>query len=525
MFAGQLEKDRRNADDVRKLRLERLRQVREQERAIASGHAQLYKDCIGNRKRVREDLLREKLVRDERSLQRSLALHWQRSLIDTGYAHRTANHHKNSRSMDARREDAVEAQRSAVVAQRGKDALNEFRNQRATSARAATEAADRRFQNVKETSFVDREEARSAAEARAATVIARSIIMQSAMSSSLSSSSASAAAAAVTQNKQRVRQGALKVQDRGNVTLRVQARVFRHGSGGNDGFFDEQEPFTIVNDVGLAEQEASRKRFGQVLRELVHRKVSTVRAYVAKKATRRRPTDPQHDAFEADLALLSSVDKAAARSAKRRSSGADVSVISRGTTTAAEMESLRDFEGEFFGNVSTGGEDFASPPVAQPTPPAWVIPSGIPQRGASTKRASPVNDATEKPRTAPVSSSTVPQLPPPAWQDVAVDASILSVSTSHVGTDDATLTVSMRVKGEESKEVSFQAFFQDEEDVEEGGDGVEEDGKGDKEGTKEVAAAAAAAPLPSAAGPDDKRATDDDVSEVITPFAKAKLEE
>ena len=430
MFAGQIEQQHRLADDVRKLRIERLRQVREQEKVIANGHASEYKEFIGKRKRAREDILRDKLLREERTLQRNLAEQWQRSLIDTGHAHRTAMLHKKNRTFSDNK-NTVNAQRMASVEHRGKVALEQYRNVREANIKATTEGAKQRLNKVREMGASDREDARAAAEAKAAGIIARSLI-------AAQNSTMSTGEGLVRIQRGSVQQGALKVQERGVVTLPVQAVIQRHTDE------NEHGSFSMFNNVGVAEEQTMKKRFGLVLRELQHRKVSTARARIAQKTLRQNNNHNNNnssssrttagiswaEAFESDLALLSSVDNAAARAMKRRNAidvarsavtgsvRAFESVFFRSehptatdmrsenipSSSSSSLERIRQQEVNFLDDSREDEPDdddeeeeeidsigdhrhrhtaAARMTTAQPRPPAWVIPAATPAMGAN----------------------------------------------------------------------------------------------------------------------------------------------
>ena len=477
MFAGQLEQQHRLADDVRKLRIERLRQVREQEKAIANGHASEYKEFIGKRKRAREEILRDKLLREERTLQRNLAEQWQRSLVDTGDAHRTAMLHKKNRSYSDNK-NTVNAQRMATVEQRGKVALEQYRNVREANNKATTEGAKQRLNKVREMGASDREDARAAAEAKAAGIIARSLI-------AAQNSSMSTGEGLVRVQRGSVQQGALRVQERGVVTLPVQAVIQRHTDE------NEHGSFSMFNDVGVAEEQTMKKRFGLVLRELQHRKVSTARARVAQKALRQNNNHNNGssssrtaagicwaDAFESDLALLSSVDNAAARAMKRRNAIDMARSAVTGSVTAFESEFFRsehptatDMRTERTPSSSSsavrqqednywddGREDndeqeeeevdsiedhrhhhtaSARMTTVQPRPPAWVIPAATPAMGGNRSvyarklqqqqlQQQPSQQQQQQHTSQQLPPSQLPRQHPPPQQHLGIPSSVVT---------------------------------------------------------------------------------------------------
>lgn len=524
MFSGVLEAGQRHAEDLKKIRIDRLRQVRRQEKEIASGHSFWYKETICNRKRAREEILREKMTRDERNFHQNLALQWQQSLVDTGHAHRTAMEQTRNRSMMSSYKRMATARKHLSVVQRGKDALGVVRNMHDASNKTTTNMIDRRLNTIRETGVSDREDARAAAEAKAANIVARSLMAQN-------TSMASDGTA-----RRSVLQGAVKVQDRGKIQLKKQALVIHHDNRppfvvGSPGGSENLDSLSIVNEVRLAERDAMKKRFGLVLREMIHRKLSTARASLAKKSFR----GAKQDSLESDLALLSSVDNA--RASKR--SSADAAALL--TIHGAEGSSLRDFEGEFLtehfslssgqypdllADVSAAGDDDVDSidgPVAtrvgtkieQPRPPAWVIPSGMTKKVQATESQFPIQTHAQ---TQSQSQSQSRQSAPPSWQNMGImDTSVLSASTREPETEPGCsqakgcdgLVIPVTVKGQvNEEELSFEAFFERESEMDE----LEFEAEGLSEGEGMLAVRAEELRLRGALP------VDVDVSEVTIPF-------
>eukprot|EP00596_Hydrurales_sp_CCMP1899_P003507 CAMPEP_0119035552 /NCGR_PEP_ID=MMETSP1177-20130426/2615_1 /TAXON_ID=2985 /ORGANISM="Ochromonas sp, Strain CCMP1899" /LENGTH=858 /DNA_ID=CAMNT_0006993965 /DNA_START=124 /DNA_END=2700 /DNA_ORIENTATION=+ len=322
-FSGNLEETAYNQQSFNDARRLRLQQVRQQEKLISSSRCNAYRKLIDDRKNIKKTSLKEKLISQRKNQHDNLALAWQKALVDTGNAHRTAAQVTETKEVFNDEEWRLEKQREIASIQRGRDAAVLRNNKNRLQEQ---EDADRLEIGTlrKATIASDREDARATAEAKVAK-IDQQIFLKKLLALQTCDSRRSSNVVKLT------RQSALKIQDRGSVVAGT--NIVRHGKQYND-------ESLIVNYSDDAERSALKKQWTTVMKEMLHRKIIGSRAFFARKTIAMKQ---QAGRLEAELLILSLADKAVCRASKARNV-ASVKTIPQGVDSNA-------FEKEFLSST------------------------------------------------------------------------------------------------------------------------------------------------------------------------------
>jgi hypothetical protein len=243
-FSGNLEETAYNQQNFNDARLLRLQQVRQQEKLISSSRCNAYRKLIDDRKNRKKSFFKEKLISQRKVQHDDLALAWQKALVDTGNAHRTAAQVTQTKEVFNDEEWRLEKQRKIASVQRGREAAvlrnNKYRLQE-------QEDADRLERGTlrKATIASDREDARATAEAKVAKT-AQHIFLQKLLALQTCDSRRSSNVVKLT------KQSALRIQDRGSAVAGT--NIVRHGKQYND-------ESLIVNYSDDAERSALKKQW------------------------------------------------------------------------------------------------------------------------------------------------------------------------------------------------------------------------------------------------------------------------
>lgn len=223
-FSGNLKETAYNLQTFNDARLLRLQQVRQQEKLISSSRCNAYRKLIDDRKDLKKTTLKEKLLSQRKIEHDELALAWQKALVDTGNAHRTAAQVTETKEIFNDDEWRLEKQRRTASIQRGRDASVLKNNRIRLQEQIAADRLERGLLR-KATIASDREDARATAEAKVAK-IDQHVFLQKILALQAIDSRRSSNVVKLT------RQSALSIQDRGSAVAGTQ--IVRHGKPNND---------------------------------------------------------------------------------------------------------------------------------------------------------------------------------------------------------------------------------------------------------------------------------------------------
>ena len=302
MYAfGFIERKANGEELVKKLRLQRMQEVREQDRQLIAQRCSSYRDVIDDKKRAKRNALRSQKLASMRSQHDSLAKKWRKSLVDTGEAQRASK----AAALEYQRHEVQEKEKQLRV-----HTLNTVRVKAATHVvhtvqekrQATVQAKVQRRQLVSELQSSNREDARNAQEARLARIHAANATAVSA--------AAATGPRVILQAAAGQSSSSIRMQQSGPQA--VSAAVLRHG--------DTCADITVVQNTAPAEEEMSyRKIFTMVVQEMKNRTRAKARARVAVRTTAMTKSQ---DNLDTELALLHTLDRSGKRISRIKTSSA-----------------------------------------------------------------------------------------------------------------------------------------------------------------------------------------------------------
>ena len=278
----------------KKLRIQRLKEVREQERLIASRACMAYRDCINSRKESKASIIKENKVCGLQREQASLTRQWQSTLTAVGSAHRNAREITEVRNKKTDTNKQLQHKRRADELQRSKSAIKTIQE----NIQRVKQSSDRllELQQIRDQyQQSDREDAHAHGEsfkARQRLLESHSYVPEE-PHGNLS-----------VRNQSRVLQSALSIERR--FPIKVNATIIRHG-------LPHRDNTIIMNDAATEESIARRKTWAAVMTELLSRRKTIVRAREATNTVVRNKTV---EFLETELKLLELADKQGSRQSR-----------------------------------------------------------------------------------------------------------------------------------------------------------------------------------------------------------------
>ena len=249
-------------------RLRRLKEVRLQEKSIATDRCLLYREKISEQKQQRKNGKIDEKTNHLKQAHDSLAVNWQASLLDTGMAHRTAKKSSSFNFIQSKLVESNNMKRNLAAETREKEASKKLLEIMQES-NATLEERNRLLEIRRELSASNREDAKATAEARK--IVRVQQLQRKAEAASQYNGPV------VVREQPKAEQSALSVLDRG--VINIQARILRHGS-------DVSRDKSAVLSIAEAEDnKAIRKLFSRALEELKNKIKSKQRVRNATKSS------------------------------------------------------------------------------------------------------------------------------------------------------------------------------------------------------------------------------------------------
>ena len=293
MYAfGFIERKTNGEEIMRKLRLERLQEVRMQDQLLTRQRARSYRDIIDEKKRAKKSMLRAQKMSSMKSLHDQLAKQWRKSLVDTGEAQRAS---KLAALNTVRREEEASkevARTKKVESVRRKQAFQKVHEVVAQKQKIEVDKVERR-QAVVELQASNREDARRAQEARAIRVRMRT--------QSPSALAKETGPLIIKQGPAGQSSSSIRMQQSG--PQEVKAAVMKHGATMAD-------VSVVKNSAAKEESVCFKKVFSMVVQEMKNRTKAKARARVAVKTT---ALTKNQDTLENELQLLHTLDRSGSR--------------------------------------------------------------------------------------------------------------------------------------------------------------------------------------------------------------------
>lgn len=149
----------------KELRLDRLRQVREQEKSLSLARREIYRDKVDECKRSKKEVERQKKIESKVEEHGIFLNALQSALGDTGKSHRAATISTFERQTRSHQQELVKRTQKQRVDDRGKAANKKLLEATILNKEAAMRLLER-SQRVLDMKNSDREDARQAAESR-----------------------------------------------------------------------------------------------------------------------------------------------------------------------------------------------------------------------------------------------------------------------------------------------------------------------------------------------------------------------
>lgn len=310
--------------DYQTARLTRLQEVRQQEKLMSSTRCDEYRKIIRFRKKKKTEVVKEDLMIEQRARHDELAFARQSSLVDTGYAHRTAFEISSNALINSIRLKLLENKMRADANERGRIATIEGNDKLLAKQNLATSRINKI--NLRRCAIAsDREDARGTAEARVAR-FARELAAEKQRSFESTFSQK------LLSTKTLTPQGSNRVQDRG--TVRSNVNIIKYNAANMDDLM-------MINNCAAEERCALSRRWAAVMKEMVHRKCTASRGRAARNSLVAAHTVER---IEAELSLLAAADRASCRANVARSAAA---VRSGARHRETSQSSNLAFESEF----------------------------------------------------------------------------------------------------------------------------------------------------------------------------------
>ena len=290
-FFGNMEVQGKFDSISKLLRIQRLKEVREQERQISIKRCSSYRQCIDKRKADKTNLLRLSKREEKLNELKEMSQQWKTVSEESGLAHRHARNNQELASKKSSEKNICLEKHKIEVNRREKNALKRQQEIKLVSQRE--QLRQQILQNIKkDIRLSEREDAHAMGE----TYAARQHLLscQRDVLTRLHS-----VPAVYTQKK--VHQGAVSIEQR--FPVEVRARVIRHGVSTND-------KKMVMNEACVEEGTIMRKNWQAVMREMLNKIRTRVRARVAQQTVVRQKGV---QFLDSELQQLEAADKAHGR--------------------------------------------------------------------------------------------------------------------------------------------------------------------------------------------------------------------
>lgn len=290
-FLGSLEVQGKLDSYSKQLRIQRLKEVRQQENSIALKRCASYRQCIDERKSVKMCRLKEQKRNNKLNELDQLVNKWQGAVKESGGAHRLANDNVNILMKKTAADASLHRKRKAEEIQREKLAL-QIRQEQILEAQRESLRQQGLQQVKKEIRMSNREDAHAMGEAYAARQ--QLLDCQTAALDRMHS-------VPKVYMQSRVQQGAVSIEQR--FPVEVHARIWRHGARGRDD--------SVIRNGAFVEESAIMKKHWQlVMREMQNRIRTKVRARTAQRTVE---CQKGVQFLDSELQLLETADKSHGR--------------------------------------------------------------------------------------------------------------------------------------------------------------------------------------------------------------------
>lgn len=149
----------------KELRLDRLRQVREQEKSLSLARREIYRDKVDECKRSKKEVEMQKKIKSTAEEHGKILNALQSALLKAGTSHHAATHSTFERQTRCQQQELTKRIQKQRVDDRGKSANKKLLEETITNKEAAMRLLER-SQRVLDMKNSDREDARQAAESR-----------------------------------------------------------------------------------------------------------------------------------------------------------------------------------------------------------------------------------------------------------------------------------------------------------------------------------------------------------------------
>jgi len=302
MYAfGYIERKEDGEQMIKKLRLQRIQEVREQEQWLVRQRCSIYREAIEEKKNEKKRALRAHKLQLLQAAHDQLAKKWRKSLVDTGEAQRGAEILAIAAVEVVKTQEDDKQRKKQFEEVRQKEALRVV-NVAAKASKAVLLRKKEHLKAVKELQVSNREDAHKSHEAKVA--------KRAAQEKALSASQAGTGPLIIKQPP--AGQSASSVRAQQTAPVAVHAAVMKHGATFAD--------VTVVQNAATAESVVCFKRmFNMVIQEMNNRARAKARSRVAVKTS---ALQKNQDDLEQEFAILHTLDRSGSRGARVKNSAA-----------------------------------------------------------------------------------------------------------------------------------------------------------------------------------------------------------
>lgn len=302
MYAfGYIERKEDGEQMIKKLRLQRIQEVRVQEQGLVRQRCSIYREAIEEKKNEKRRALRAHKLQLLEAAHDKLAKKWRKSLVDTGEAQRGAEAMASAaiEEVKTREEDTQRKKQFEEVRQ--KEALRVV-NQATRASKMVLVRKKEHRKAVEELQKSNREDAHKAHEAR--------VSRRAAEEKALSASHTGAGPLVIKQPP--AGQSASSVRAQQGAPVAVHAAVMKHGATSAD--------ITVVKNDAKAESVVCFKRmFNMVISEMNNRAKAKARSRMAVKTS---ALQKNQDDLEHEFGILHTLDRSGSRGARIKNTAA-----------------------------------------------------------------------------------------------------------------------------------------------------------------------------------------------------------
>jgi len=302
MYAfGYIERKEDGEQMIKKLRLQRIQEVRVQEQGLVRQRCSIYREAIEEKKNEKRRALRAHKLQVLEAAHDKLAKKWRKSLVDTGEAQRGAEAMASAaiEEVKTREEDTQRKRQFEEVRQ--KEALRVV-NQATRASKMVLVRKREHRKAVEELQKSNREDAQKAHEAR--------VSRRAAEEKALSASHTGSGPLVIKQPP--AGQSASSVRAQQGAPVAVHAAVMKHGATSAD--------ITVVKNDAKAESVVCFKRmFNMVISEMNNRAKAKARSRTAVKTS---ALQKNQDDLEHEFGILHTLDRSGSRGARIKNTAA-----------------------------------------------------------------------------------------------------------------------------------------------------------------------------------------------------------